>query len=112
MRKRKPKSLVEALTGKDEKRIEVEEAVGRAHEYFNRLYAGQGVTNVQLEEVELTDDDKYWFITLSYQQRSDVTSLIKSPRKYKIFQIHAETGTVKAMKIRNVINGESHRKAT
>lgn len=85
--------------------LDVKEAALRASEYFAGLFADQGVSNVQLEEVELTDDGQYWLITLSYPLIPSSMALpvnIVSKRNYKVFKIDAKTGEVKSMKIRNV----------
>lgn len=90
--------------------LDVKEAAQRASEYFAGLYADQGVSNVQLEEVELTDDGQYWLITLSYPvvPAADRPVMPVMPfnfalkRKFKVFKIDAKTGEVKSMKIRNV----------
>jgi len=86
--------------------LDVKEAAQRASEYFAGLYAAQGVSNVQLEEVELTDDGQYWLITLSYPMvppdQAPLNFIFSSNRKYKVFKIDAKTGEVKSMKIRNV----------
>ena len=85
--------------------LDVKEAAQRASEYFAGLYSDQGVSNVQLEEVELTDDGQYWLITLSYPvvppNQAPLSFMINN-RKYKVFKIDAKTGEVKSMKIRNV----------
>jgi hypothetical protein len=86
--------------------LDVKEAAQRASEYFAGLYADQGVSNVQLEEVELTDDAQYWLITLSYPDLPHDVALVPInfafKRKYKVFKINAKTGEVKSMRIRNV----------
>lgn len=84
--------------------LDVREAAQRASEYFAGLYADQGVSNVQLEEVELTDDGQYWLITLSYPLigSNPLPLSIVSKRNYKVFKIDAKTGEVKSMKIRNL----------
>jgi len=61
---------------------------------------------IQLEEIEVTDDNKYWNITLSYES-SDVPMassgwLISKTRKFKIFKIDAKSGEVRSMKIRDM----------
>ncbi|MBI1748539.1 MAG: hypothetical protein HYR55_18420 [Acidobacteria bacterium] len=96
------RTSVDTVKRETTKRIAVEEALNRALEYFKRLYASQSVSSVQLEEVVLSDDNDYWFITLSYREPDQILGAIKSTTKYKIFQIHAETGAVKSMKIRDV----------
>lgn len=84
--------------------MDVKEAAKLASDYFNGLYADQALSNVQLEEVELTEDGKYWLITLSYPVQPGTTSFIfdTNKRKYKVFKINAETGEVQSMKIRKV----------
>jgi hypothetical protein len=87
--------------------LDVKEAAHRASEYFAGLYADEDVENVQLEEVELTDDGQHWLITLSYPvvpaaDRPGMPFSFAMKRKYKVFKIDAKTGEVKSMKIRNV----------
>lgn len=79
--------------------LDVKEAAQRASEYFASLY--QDILNPQLEEVELSDDGQYWFITLSYPVAPELSALnFNFKRKYKVFKIDAKTGEVKSMKIR------------
>jgi len=91
--------------------IDVKEAAKSAAEYFANLYKPGTYTDLQLEEVELTEDEKYWLITLSYGpgdptqlgQLANILNLPSSgPRKYKQFRIDAENGKVHAMTIRKV----------
>lgn len=83
--------------------LDVKEAARKASEYFAGLYATEKFTNVQLEEVELTEDRKYWLITLSYPVGPELAPLnFNFKRKYKVFKIDAGTGEVKSMKIRRV----------
>lgn len=81
--------------------LDVKEAAQKASEYFAALYADQGVSKVQLEEVELSDDGKYWMITLGYPVQGPLFT-VPPKRQYKVFKIDANTGEVKSMKIRNV----------
>lgn len=83
--------------------LDVKEAATRASQYFASLYANQNISNVQLEEVEISDDGKYWLITLSYPVPPELAALnFNFKRKYKVFTIDAQTGEVKSMKIRKV----------
>lgn len=85
--------------------LDVKEAARKASEYFAGLYTAEGglFGDVQLEEVELTDDGQYWLITLSYSRTTALGTILgNSARKYKVFKIDAGTGQVKSMKIRNV----------
>lgn len=79
--------------------IDVKQAVDIASQYLISLFADKAPSNIQLEEVELSEDEKYWFITLSFTET--VPFLV--PRKsYKLFKINADTGQVQSMKIREV----------
>lgn len=80
--------------------LDVKEAAQRASEYFADLF--KGVSDPQLEEVELADDGQEWFITLSYPVRSENPFILGSGRQYKVFRIDARTGEVRSMKIRKV----------
>jgi hypothetical protein len=84
--------------------LDVREAARKASEYFAGLFSNQTIGNVQLEEVEISDDGKNWLITLSYPVIPEGLAPIQfiGKRKYKLFTVDAETGQVKSMKIRNV----------
>ena len=83
--------------------LDVKEAARKASEYFAGLYSDQKIPNVQLEEVEISDDGGYWLITLSYPVATELAALnFNFKRKYKVFTIDAKTGEVKSMKIRKV----------
>ena len=70
------------------------------------------LNNLRLEEVELSEDDQYWLITLGYDNPNKPKELsnlsLVSPqlarlaREYKVFRIRSEDGEVKSMKIREV----------
>jgi hypothetical protein len=47
--------------------IDVNEASGKAIDHLKKLYPDQDLGKVLFEEAELTDDDKFWIITLSYK---------------------------------------------
>ncbi len=97
--------------------INVKEAVKVAHNYTRELYKDYGVGEVDpitLEEVELTDDERFWLIKLG-MYRSELpatttnpietiagTLLAKREREYKIVKIHADSGKVLSMKIREI----------
>jgi hypothetical protein len=83
--------------------INVKEATGKATEYLRTFFPD--VEKVQLEEVELTDDRAYWFITLSYEGVSNSVAsslLVGKSVRYKLFKLDAETGEVISMKIRDI----------
>lgn len=93
--------------------VDVTSAVTAARNYFQTLKPLLGdspVENLRLEEVELSEDDKHWLITLGYDTPTMVQSVpaflspgSKQPlREYKLFRIDSTTGKVEAMKIRKV----------
>lgn len=91
-------------------RIDVKDAAKAAAEYFVELYPDTQYSDLMLEEVELSEDEKHWLITLSYASQppaSHPSGLEKlfpkqDSRKYKIFKIDTATGKVEAMKIRKL----------
>ncbi|MBU0699797.1 hypothetical protein KKE26_00635 [bacterium] len=82
--------------------IDVKEAAQRASQYLQCLISS--AKDITLEEVELTDDEKFWFITLScYNIASDVQSLFGNTIKvFKVFKVKRDNGEVISMKIRTV----------
>ncbi len=87
--------------------INIQVATQNATSYLHSLepYIGGQITDVRLEEVELSEDDKFWFVTLGFDRPIETPfALVKNQmhREYKQFKIDAVTGDVKAMKIRTV----------
>jgi len=102
--------------------IEVRDAVAAAAEAARKFYEGKDLLDLQLEEVELSEDEKCWLITLglilpNQNPDCDVRRLRplteisplgasmqgqKYERKYKIFSVDADTGNVISMKIRQI----------
>lgn len=93
--------------------IDVKSAVTAALEYLNFLQEkiSNELQEVRLEEVELSDDKKYWLITLGYdvpvRNRNSLERIMPSysptyRREYKLFKVNSETSQVEAMKIREV----------
>lgn len=87
-------------------KIDVRAAVISAENYFDHLKRSMGsIENLRLEEVELSEDKKFWLITLGFDCLSRNNRLQVVPqyaREYKIFKINAETGEVESMKIREL----------
>ncbi|MCK5136613.1 MAG: hypothetical protein KAR19_12545 [Bacteroidales bacterium] len=83
--------------------IDVKEASDKAKEYLISFFPD--AENVQLEEAELTDDKTHWFITLSYEGVSNSVAsslLVGKSVRYKIFKLHAKSGEILSMKIRDI----------
>jgi hypothetical protein len=62
-----------------------------------------------LEEVELSEDETHWLITLGFDRRRPVRSTFEAlqsmtpyERAYKTIEIRADTGEVRSMKIREL----------
>jgi len=83
--------------------INVKEATDKAKEYLISFFPD--AEQVQLEEVELSEDKSHWLITLSYEGVSaSVASsmLVGKSVLYKVFKLDAESGEVLSMKIRDI----------
>jgi hypothetical protein len=77
--------------------ISNKEAAQKAIEYLVNFYSD--TKNVLLEEVDVSEDNKFWLITLSFdsiipQSALDI-AIGKNSRDYKIFEIDKMTGEVK-----------------
>lgn len=99
-------------------KTDVRDAVTAAQHYFQSLkdLISDRVQDVMLEEVELSEDKRFWFVTLGFerpvaQRKNALSELLPAPalppdykyeREYKIFKIDAETGEVQSMKIREL----------
>jgi hypothetical protein len=90
--------------------IDVQKAVQIATQYAGLLF-GNAVNGLRLEEVELSYDEKHWYITLGFDELvssrfplipTALESVInpKTERKYKVVDVDAESGKVRAVKIR------------
>ena len=59
--------------------------------------------DVTFEEAELSEDEAYWHITLGYPVKKRVQGFVEPlvyERKYTIFVIDGETGTLRSLKMR------------
>lgn len=93
-------------------KLSVEAAIKTAIDYLQTIknQISPDLQNIRLEEVEVSEDDRYWLITLSFTQPNDRTDnplpgIITKPkyqRNYKIFRINSNTGQVESMKIRTI----------
>jgi hypothetical protein len=97
--------------------ITVKEAVKIAIDKLTELYSlnKDEFKDILLEEVELSDDNRFWNITLGFsrpvpelptnplQALAAAASLNKNyKREYKVFKLDADSGEIRAMKIRTV----------
>lgn len=88
------------------KMINVKNAVKSAYDYFQSIQdlMNNHIEDLNLEEVELSEDEKFWLITLGFYRPIKTPNLFeeKYKRVYKLFKVNSETGAVEAMKIREV----------
>lgn len=53
--------------------IALTEAISRAKEYVRTAYAGEPLEDLRLEEVQRTDDQRYWLITVGMRSYADLS---------------------------------------
>jgi hypothetical protein len=91
--------------------IEMKEAVKNAMAFALELYDKEKLDDFLLEEVELSEDEKYWLITIGFnlgktQTRNPlvgITEMTSRPvRSYKLIKVDADTGKPLSMKIRKI----------
>jgi hypothetical protein len=90
--------------------VDVKEAVARAMEYLKDMYDTGQFKDVLLEEVDLSEDSKFWNVTIGFTRRQETISggpmatLIgqssEFKREYKVFQIDASSGALQSMRSR------------
>ena len=79
------------------------EAAHIAVSYLSELYDDpKSLQDVLIEEIERSDDGRYWYVTLGYTRPKlfDFFGARPLPREYKVFEIESATREVKSMKIR------------
>lgn len=94
--------------------LDAKSAVESARSYILSIQdaLNNPLNNLRLEEIELSEDKKFWLITLGYDnpdKPKDISNMsliapqfARLAREYKIFQIGADDGNVSSMKIRQV----------
>jgi hypothetical protein len=96
--------------------ISIQEAIRSAIEFAEQLYPSEKLQDMEIEEIESSDDDQLWLVTLGWQGKPEesfkpsgggfggggfgAALLGRTRRIYKIFTIDAETGEVISMKMR------------
>ena len=83
--------------------IDLMQARGVAYDYAKGLF---DTTDIQLEEVVISEDKKYIDLTLSFPDTSVKPNfaalMTMAARKYKVFKIDAGSGKVVSVTIRKV----------
>ncbi|MBM4325761.1 MAG: hypothetical protein FJ118_01245 [Deltaproteobacteria bacterium] len=75
------------------------QAARKAVEYLQRFSTDMRmsgpIARTRLEEVDLSEDEKYWLITLGWDEDD-----LGIRRVYKVFKVDSETGKVVSMRMR------------
>jgi hypothetical protein len=81
--------------------IDVTQAVRTAKEYVAGLFSSENISDIRLEGVELSDDEKFWHVTVGFLRAKELSgglvSALHRERDYKQVKINAETGEVRAL---------------
>lgn len=77
--------------------IDVTRAAEEAALYLQKLLPGKELPGLEVEEVELSGDEKFWYITLGYYE-----DVLRTRKTYKLFKIKSVDGKVLSMKVRTV----------
>lgn len=88
--------------------IDIKQAVSIAVDFVQKMYSSEKIFDILLEEVELPEDEQYWFVTIGFNRQPELpahpldalTPLRPSEfvRVYKKVRIDAESGDVTFMK--------------
>jgi hypothetical protein len=89
--------------------IDVKTAVRNAISHVTDLYNPDQLTDLRLEEVERTDDDRFWYVTVGFLPYTKEVQMLspmlrrsaQGDRVYKRLKIDASSGEVESMTIRN-----------
>ena len=65
--------------------IDIKEAVKKAHEYITNIYPGDNFKNLYLEEVELSEDEKFWLVTFGFDRYYEPSNAHSFELVYHIF---------------------------
>ncbi len=96
--------------------IDVKEAVKNAVDFMQNVLEEEKLHDLALEEVRLSDDEQYWYVTLgftrhytipinsedAFAQLKKVIASEKVVREYKSLKVQAENGKVMSMEIRTI----------
>ena len=95
--------------------VTIQEAVQASKRWMLSIYEASEVPELLLEEISRTEDGRYWLVTMGFRApsghvtiggRGALTALQpprveRVPRAYKRLKVHADTGDVESMEIRD-----------
>ncbi|KZX13192.1 hypothetical protein [Methanobrevibacter curvatus] len=83
--------------------ISTKQAISSSLDFVNEIF--DELKNLKVEEIEFSNDDKFWKITLGWEElKEDHSAILANPsynplkRTYKTFYVDKEYGEVKKMK--------------
>jgi len=88
--------------------IDLKIAISNAKDFVKNEIHDRPVKNLLVEEVELSENEKYWLITLGWDDRIVPRSPLESAmglsnvpdRDYRVFFVDVDSGNVVKMKFR------------
>jgi hypothetical protein len=97
--------------------VDVKQAIGAANAFLQAVFAGQGVRDIRLEEVEFNEVPHQWQITFSFLRsipfeeipapqraiESVLGNRTKYCREYKSVVVDGQNGEAKSIKMRSVV---------
>ena len=88
--------------------IEVKQAISIALNSIGDMFEVDKIIDPRLEEIELSEDEKLWRVTVSFVRGTSPGALAAKlgavgNREYKVATIESETGKVLGVKIRQLI---------
>ena len=82
--------------------IDVKDATRIATEHFAELYQGT-YQNLAVEEVELSEDEKHWLVTLGFSvQGLQSMTAASTTREHKEIRVATDSGRVVSMRIKRL----------
>jgi hypothetical protein len=94
---------------------DAKEAVKQAVDYVKFIFSEDGIREPRLEEIELTNDDRVWQVTVSFVRPAnnplaaaigggELAKMFPPPgkREDKVIQVDSHSGQVRAMKMREL----------
>jgi hypothetical protein len=97
----------------DEPMIDMKQAVQIALEFCRNLYGQEKLAGLLLEEVELSDDEKFWLVTIGFNLGQGETSQSstnlsgdsltrRSDHVFKTMKVDASSGRALSLKIKKL----------
>lgn len=90
--------------------VDVNAAVRACRAFFTGIDLGIRLDSLEVDEVELTEDGRYWMITLGFtrEPKGPLPLLARpSDREYRVFKVSNNEGQVISMRIREPLVGRA-----